>query len=523
MSFNNNTGIISKPVTVPDVQRALGAGSTSVYALCRHDSINKYSRYKPYAFGGILPDGLYKQRVLGQNNDDIITANNFGMAPGVIKWPASGSLSNPDGASDTTGCVTPWGVWMAPSGLKAASSPSGADEPCRIGDFNEYDTKATAHIAKLEIIGDGNGGILQLVLGGSVGARLTFNPLGTSIALSEFKYGNMKLSDMYLTIIVANYKPRSTTQSGATVVAQWGEKMLIAQSTQKLGDVVGIASSPASQKIEATLKLAAADSEAITTEFLYSNNEYYIAVGLAQKFENGAMTVKTLSGGCKMVTCNGTMPITLVSFDMWNSLPKSMFSALRTVGVVQPSQVETFVTIGRIATTPKLTATKTTKDGKEGVLLSLAGSSLGLIVSGVGNYDDFDNFIEDDAYLNRGRFMIEVMGYVDYSDRDTDYSEPLEFYSPVGMKGYQFNFLANDKINAIADSQSTEITGVENTFKGSMFIPFPEGKNAEMAKVAHLDIYVHGSYSEENHIRYIPRLESQYGSWSNETIQATIQ
>lgn len=57
MGFNN--GIITIPIMIGDLQAALHSGYTDVTALCQLPSLNKYSRYKPYAFGGILSNGLY--------------------------------------------------------------------------------------------------------------------------------------------------------------------------------------------------------------------------------------------------------------------------------------------------------------------------------------------------------------------------------------------------------------------------------------------------------------------------------
>lgn len=54
MGYDN--GIITEPVGIYDVQRALGTNECDLGSLCRHNNINKWSKMKPVAFPYIEPD-----------------------------------------------------------------------------------------------------------------------------------------------------------------------------------------------------------------------------------------------------------------------------------------------------------------------------------------------------------------------------------------------------------------------------------------------------------------------------------
>ena len=56
MPYDSDTGFVSAPVSVYDVQRALGSGSNDVGTLCKYPYINHWSKMKPVAFPYIEPD-----------------------------------------------------------------------------------------------------------------------------------------------------------------------------------------------------------------------------------------------------------------------------------------------------------------------------------------------------------------------------------------------------------------------------------------------------------------------------------
>lgn len=47
MSYNSETGIISAPVSIDDVKRALAYGSNDLASLCTYEGINMWAKYKP--------------------------------------------------------------------------------------------------------------------------------------------------------------------------------------------------------------------------------------------------------------------------------------------------------------------------------------------------------------------------------------------------------------------------------------------------------------------------------------------
>lgn len=53
MGYSN--GIITAPVSIYDVQRAIGASSPDLGTLCKHANINKWARFKPIKASGVTP------------------------------------------------------------------------------------------------------------------------------------------------------------------------------------------------------------------------------------------------------------------------------------------------------------------------------------------------------------------------------------------------------------------------------------------------------------------------------------
>lgn len=300
------------PVSVTEVRQVLGASATTVIGLCQHPNIVKFARRKPYAFGGVLPNGLYG--VTG-TDESICEANNFGMSPTVIALPKN------DGEASIDGCAPRWGQWRVPSGRSAQSSPSGNDEPCRLGDFRGYDSMAGRHIVNYEVFIDDSETAfpyLQPAVNGKTRVRLTFRPADMSVRLSDFTYGGVKLSDMYLTLIIANHQP-SYKAGSFNVAEKWGKKIVYKQSDEALSDVIGL--STAANVIEVELDTSGL-STAVLNEFRNSSSAYgsstkiFAAVGLAPRLpETGDVTG---FGNGWMVEADGVMPFGLVNFNMWN-------------------------------------------------------------------------------------------------------------------------------------------------------------------------------------------------------------
>ena len=299
MSFNN--GIITIPITIGDLQSALNTSATNVVALCQHLSINKYSRYKPYAFGGIQPNGLYNQAITGMPTpggpaEQIIRDNNFGMTPTELTVPTSYSMN---------GVVTKWKSWRPPSGKRAAESPSGVDEPCRMGDFAGYDKNAIPYIENYEIFGTFEGSLVP-VRNGLTGVRLKINSKsGVSILPSEFSFDGIDFADTKLTIVIANVEHTN----GRYLCAQ-SEKHMLDADIESFWNT-------ATKKgtLEAIMDLTQA-TDAQINDFLGGKTKLFIGVGLAEEIDPSLG--ETVGNAIYIKTNQKALPFKLINFNMWD-------------------------------------------------------------------------------------------------------------------------------------------------------------------------------------------------------------
>ena len=69
MSYNSENGIISAPVSIDDVKRALGESSNDLATLCKSENINIWSKYKP-----INCKGEFKEYPIREDSDEIVTS-----------------------------------------------------------------------------------------------------------------------------------------------------------------------------------------------------------------------------------------------------------------------------------------------------------------------------------------------------------------------------------------------------------------------------------------------------------------
>lgn len=304
MAYNSVTGIIAwgQNVTVPDIQRALGTNYTNMSLLCRHNNINMYSRHKPYAFGGILPNSLYG---ISGMNDDIIIANNFGMTPNIIVKPV---YETPD---NIAGCVKPWGQWRPPIAEDG--------EGCRLSDFRGYSTHKVPHIKAIEYSRAIQAGALNNEDPFSATLKFNSNSDNTIVTLNDMHYGDTSIGNMYLTVVIAAYSPKLP---GSNVAAYWGVWWIIAQSDITLNDAVKppIAGSPNSNEISVTVpSLRAIKAYGYET---WMFQQYFIAVGFANKWDNDNITGSDRIGSTNVyyyITDNTPlMPLTLINPNMYN-------------------------------------------------------------------------------------------------------------------------------------------------------------------------------------------------------------
>lgn len=69
MSYNSENGIISAPISIDDVKRALGESSNDLATLCKSENINIWSKYKP-----ISCKGEFKEYPIIEDSDETVTS-----------------------------------------------------------------------------------------------------------------------------------------------------------------------------------------------------------------------------------------------------------------------------------------------------------------------------------------------------------------------------------------------------------------------------------------------------------------
>lgn len=156
MPYNSETGIISAPVSIDDVKRALGESSNDLATLCKSENINIWSKYKP-----ISCKGEFKEYPIREDSEEIVTSsysnytcvvrcgmnipmdtyknlrNNYGGEGFAIEACKNLYIDNVYGQTggihgDTTTMV---------SGKHFPKG--GANSPYRLSDFRNYSSKAT--------------------------------------------------------------------------------------------------------------------------------------------------------------------------------------------------------------------------------------------------------------------------------------------------------------------------------------------------------------------------------------------
>lgn len=318
MSISGTTIKKDEPVTVSDVRSVLGTSATGISALCQHSNINKYARYKPYGFGGILSGGL---------TDALRRANNYGMSPKGITDP---------GTSLTVAGHTPaWGQWAPPTG----AYPS---QPCRIGDFRGYDHSAQSTMLSLEFGNYGGWGYHRPVADNGNGAGYGHGDLrvrliartGMSAWLGyrDFTYQGLDLAGSYLTIMLD---------------AVVDDLFLVGQAERPMGDDLSewIASIPL-------------DGFEMKTLFPSGDIHNRVVAGLAPRLSG------LVSDSGIAVPQTGAWPV-MVCLDMWgeSGFPDTMylntgFASYGSGGEGGTRPSETFVVVGSVLATPTPIATR---------------------------------------------------------------------------------------------------------------------------------------------------------------------
>ena len=156
MSYNSENGIISAPVSIDDVKRALGESSNDLATLCKSENINIWSKYKP-----ISCKGDFKEYPIREDSDEIVTSsyskytcvvrcgmnipmdtyknlrNNYGGEGFAINGCYNLHMDNVYGVIGVIHDNTSTSV----SGKHFPKG--GANSPYRLSDFRNYSSKAT--------------------------------------------------------------------------------------------------------------------------------------------------------------------------------------------------------------------------------------------------------------------------------------------------------------------------------------------------------------------------------------------
>lgn len=160
MPYNSENGIISAPVSIDDVKRALGESSNDLATLCKSENINIWSKYKP-----ISCKGDFKEYPIREDSDEIVTSsyskytcvvrcgmnipmdtyknlrNNYGGEGFAIEACKQLYIDNVYGISGVDKDATTSSHTVYASGKHFPKG--GANSPYRLSDFRNYNSKAT--------------------------------------------------------------------------------------------------------------------------------------------------------------------------------------------------------------------------------------------------------------------------------------------------------------------------------------------------------------------------------------------
>lgn len=155
MSYNSDSGIISAPVSIDDVKRALGESSNDLATLCKSENINIWSKYKP-----INCKGEFKEYPIREDSDEIVTSSYSKYTCVVrcgmnIPMDTYKNLRNKYGGEGfaINGCHNFYvdNIYGRNGGISADTTTmvsgkhfpkGGANSPYRLSDFRNYNSKA---------------------------------------------------------------------------------------------------------------------------------------------------------------------------------------------------------------------------------------------------------------------------------------------------------------------------------------------------------------------------------------------
>lgn len=159
MSYNSDSGIISAPVSIDDVKRALGESSNDLATLCKSENINIWSKYKP-----INCKGEFKEYPIREDSDEIVTSSYSKYTCVVrcgmnIPMDTYKNLRNNYGGEGfaINGCYNLYvdNIYGRNGDISADTTTmvsgkhfpkGGANSPYRLSDFRNYNSKAEDNI-----------------------------------------------------------------------------------------------------------------------------------------------------------------------------------------------------------------------------------------------------------------------------------------------------------------------------------------------------------------------------------------
>lgn len=198
MSYSN--GKITAPVSIYDVQRAIGASSPDLGTLCKHSSINKWAKYKPIAL--VTIDTVTGQWSASQNAWLAAATwwkggdGHCGLTFSTFNTISSSFLSQLMAGS------LQW-VYNRPTG--------GSSQPFRLQDFAQYFHEAVEPVGALA----GAGRTIYVPPSGSGMRTLTLNydaPAAgdLNLTLADFGHGGVSFVNYYLGVVLwkssSNYR-----------------------------------------------------------------------------------------------------------------------------------------------------------------------------------------------------------------------------------------------------------------------------------------------------------------------------
>lgn len=164
MPYNSENGIISAPVSIDDVKRALGESSNDLATLCKSENINIWSKYKP-----ISCKGDFKEYPIREDSEEIVTSSYSKYTCVVrcgmnIPMDTYKNLRNNYGGEGfaINGCNNLYkdNVYGNNGYIHDNTSTSvsgkhfpkgGVNSPYRLSDFRNYNSKAISNIFKSSI------------------------------------------------------------------------------------------------------------------------------------------------------------------------------------------------------------------------------------------------------------------------------------------------------------------------------------------------------------------------------------